>query len=567
MTRITIESVSFSHNHPFRRFQGLEVPFAPGITLICGHNGIGKSTILGLLASCSGLPTRAVKTYLGKTFNANIGEIIYIDFATEIEPRLAANAVSEPLLTYSVGGAPFQKKCSLTRKKGAKRARSVPRSVPYGAAKIGDVAITKDQKVPLPTLYLGMIRMLPVGEVLESRLSTAAEADWHEDDKRLVERFMGKVIGHAGGAKAGGQISVNHVLQTKKLSAHPEYPYSPRSVSIGQDSLGAIAAGLASFQRLKREMGAGYPGGLLIIDELDAGFHPHAIRLLVQELRRLAKELSLQIVATTHSTRLIEAVHPQGPVKTPGSHDRVVYLQDTLKPELDPTLDLAAILADMDVAPVEAAHASKARLYFEDAEAVEVFKAVTSPTVVERLEKKHGVVLEPVDLGVGCDSLAKLPKRDPYFGTVVLVADGDVDPGDAPANLAALPSDGVSNGNQGPSPERTLLRYIRRLRAEDKSAHKAAWDRLKPLGVNSRDRLDMFLGDPDLAPERDRKYLKKWWKGHADQFKAWGLYELWAEANPRRMAAYEKALEDALDAAMKARRTMVVKIRRGEALD
>ncbi len=194
MARITIESVTFSHNHPFRKFQGLLVPFAAGITLICGHNGIGKSTILGLLASCSGLPTRAVKTYLGKTFNANIGEIIYIDFATEIEPRLAADAISEPLLTYSIGGAPFQKKCSLTRKKGAKRARSVPRSVPYEAAKIGDVAITKDQKVPLPTLYLGMIRMLPVGEVLESRLSTAAEADWHEDDKRLVERFMGKVI-------------------------------------------------------------------------------------------------------------------------------------------------------------------------------------------------------------------------------------------------------------------------------------------------------------------------------------------------------------------------------------
>ena len=128
-------------------------------------------------------------------------------------------------------------------------------------------------------------------------------------------------------------------------------------------------------------------------------------------------------------------------------------------------------------------------------------------------------------------------------------------------------SDGVSNGNQGPSPERTLLRYIRRLRTEDKGAHQTAWNRLKLLGVNSRDRLDIFLGDHDLTPERDRKYLKRWWKGHASQFKAWRLYELWAEANPQRMAVYEKALEDALDAAVKARRTMVMKIRRGELLD
>jgi predicted ATPase len=40
---------------PFRKLGGLTLEFADRLTLIAGHNGIGKSTILGLVANTFGL--------------------------------------------------------------------------------------------------------------------------------------------------------------------------------------------------------------------------------------------------------------------------------------------------------------------------------------------------------------------------------------------------------------------------------------------------------------------------------------------------------------------------------
>lgn len=42
----------------FRKLKDLTIAFAPRITLIAGHNGIGKSTILALVANGSGLTAR-----------------------------------------------------------------------------------------------------------------------------------------------------------------------------------------------------------------------------------------------------------------------------------------------------------------------------------------------------------------------------------------------------------------------------------------------------------------------------------------------------------------------------
>ncbi|EPG7693233.1 AAA family ATPase, partial [Acinetobacter baumannii] len=37
----------------FRSLKKIDLDIAPRITVIAGHNGIGKSTILGLIANCS----------------------------------------------------------------------------------------------------------------------------------------------------------------------------------------------------------------------------------------------------------------------------------------------------------------------------------------------------------------------------------------------------------------------------------------------------------------------------------------------------------------------------------
>lgn len=55
-----------------------------------------------------------------------------------------------------------------------------------------------------------------------------------------------------------------------------------------------------------------YKGGLLLIDEADAGLFPTAQVNLLKMLDRKCKSLNLQVVMTSHSPTLIEYAFEQG---------------------------------------------------------------------------------------------------------------------------------------------------------------------------------------------------------------------------------------------------------------
>ncbi len=551
MPSIKATKIEFKPGFPFRKFKDLTIPLTPRITLLCGHNGVGKSTILGLLSSLSGLTQGSVKSYFGTLFDASITDIVYIDHATEVAAPKAAGQLAEPLIHYSINGAQLIKECSLTRRGQAPRARVVARNHPHKAFSHAGITVGPDAKVPLPTMFLGMVRMLPVGESPDNRVHNAVAEAWHPDDEAFMLNVVKSVIPGAGAMT--GSIAVNRVTHTRKLSTHPAYPYGPRSVSLGQDSLGAIVTALASFHRIKRALGADYYGGLLVIDELDAGFHPHAIGTLVKELRKAADDLDLQIVATTHSPRLIEAIHPEGTSKAVKGKDSVVYLRNTRAPEYDPDLGLADILQDMDLVPPTAKpKPPEIKVYFEDDEACEVFKLVTRRELLKQIETALNIKIKPMPLGIGCTSLAMLPEKDAYFKTVVLAMDADGKrPATVPANLIELPG-GVGADGKGLSPERTLIQYIRQLVNEDKAQHPIAWadSRLKRYSTdNLESNLLIGLRDP-----LDRKSAKTWWREKHQYIKEWGLYEIWAKANPAVISGYEQRLGLAVKAAAKARR-------------
>lgn len=560
MPSIKATEIEFKPGFPFRKFKNLTIPLAPRITLLCGHNGVGKSTILGLLSSLSGLTQGSVKSYFGTLFDASIADIVYIDHATEVAAPKAAGQLAEPLIHYSIDGAQLIKECSLTRRGQAPRARVVARNHPHKVFSHAGITVGPDAKVPLPTMFLGMVRMLPVGESPDNRVHNAVAEAWHPDDEAFMLNVVKSVIPGAGATT--GSIAVNRVTHTRKLSTHPAYPYGPRSVSLGQDSLGAIVTALASFHRIKRALGADYHGGLLVIDELDAGFHPHAIGTLVKELRKAADDLNLQIVATTHSTRLIEAIHPEGPSKAVKGKDSVVYLRNTRAPEYDPDMGLADILQDMDlVPPTRKPKPPEIKVYFEDDEACEVFKLVTRRELLKQIETALNVKIKPMPLGIGCSSLAMLPEKDAYFKTVVLAVDADGQrPATVPANLLELPG-GVGADGKGLSPERTLIQYIRQLVNEDKGQHPIAWadSRLKRYSTdNLESNLLTGLRDP-----LDRKAAKTWWREKHQYINEWGLYEIWAKANPAVITSYEQRLELAVKAAAKMRRAQEELAKRG----
>ena len=578
MPRIRVTSLTFDENK-FRRLKSLKIPIAERITVIAGHNGIGKSTILGLIAHQSGLTNRALRghelgytrsqniSYFDKTYQANFGEIIHLDYVGDYESKLGPPpTLGEPLIHFLIDEKEVVGKACRVEPRSddssSNEVRVVSRSVEPSTStfvsKSGKVVVGPAGKVPLPTIYLGMTRVLPLGEAEQGTVASSTKA-MDPSDAALIASFFNSVI--SGSEATSSKITAHRIKNTGKLSGQPAYEFDPKCVSLGQDSLGSIALALASFQKLKREW-ADYPGGLLIIDELDSGFHPHAIGKLVKALKSNAKKLDLQILATTHSVRLIEAVHPESEPLSAKRLDGVVYLRDPGRPKVLDSPSLQTIVEDMELLPPKKAAKAKLpklKVYFEDDEAAAVFKAIAGATYLRRLGANHGVKLDCMPLGVGCENLAALGDHDPYFNKVVMVLDADATASqlnDKYKHTARLPGDRYTGKKTGAenkdlikrplAPERTLLQYLKNI-VSDPDNHAAALDRL-PITTTH---ISEHLLESGITVLADRQKTKNWWKSKLVYIKDWKLLESWVADRPTEVAKFLAEFEAAVEVVAK----------------
>jgi predicted ATP-dependent endonuclease of OLD family len=100
------------HDPPFRKLGNLKIEFADRLTVIAGHNGIGKSTILGLVANTFGLTDpQWPKSYFVEPFYANIERIVYLAIS-EIAARTDPNA--DPTVVAQKGDRIIKKRCAMT---------------------------------------------------------------------------------------------------------------------------------------------------------------------------------------------------------------------------------------------------------------------------------------------------------------------------------------------------------------------------------------------------------------------------------------------------------------------
>ena len=575
MSSIKIVSLDFGV-HKFRKLNNLTIPIAQRITVIAGHNGVGKSTILALLAHPSGLTNRAAgsldltytsennTSYFDKTFQANFNEIVHIDHLRDYQQKLGPpKTLCEPAVSYLINSQETAvKACRLGPRPGPSStdvrmvARSIKPTTETFTSADGTVSIGSSGKVPLPTIYLGMTRVLPVGEAEPGTASSIAKT-MHQDDAVLVASFVNSVI--SGNNASAATITAQKIKNTGKMSGQPAHGFDARCVSLGQDSLGSIAFALASFQKLKREWPQ-YPGGLLIIDEMDAGLHPHAIGALIKSLKSFAKSLQLQIIATTHSPKLIEAVHPESEPLNASPLDGVVYLRDTANPTLLQAATLQQIMNDMALVPPSPppkVNRKKLKIYFEDDEAAAVFKSLVLPTMQRQLGKKYDVKIEPMPLGVGCENLASLGEHDPYFKQVVMVLDADASTNRSNpkhTHIAKLPGDkysGIKTGkenkditNRPLAPERTLLQYVSDI-VNNPISHMSTLARLAKKDVTTDQlRVHMLDGATSVLSKRDQ--TKSWWKSRLHLINDWGLLQEWALDRPLQVAAFHEELEAAI---------------------
>lgn len=548
MSKIKLKSLKFE-DPAFRKLRNIEIPFADRMTIIAGHNGIGKSTILGLVANGSGLNQGKYQSYLGRMFVANLYEIIHLDYDAEfLKYRQQQAALPSPFLEYDIDGTPLRKRCSITSRASEKQVRVVPRNEPYSDfAGASGIQVGQDAKVPLPTLYLGMTRMLPVGESIPASVTNSIDKNFDPSDASFLQNFIANVIDTGLNSQATGQITTQSIKGTNKTAKHPEYTYSTKCISLGQDSLSSIATALASFKKLKREW-SDYPGGLLVIDEIDAGFHPHAQHRLIAELGKAARNLDLQIIATTHSMCIIEAVHPDSKPQSQGKYvDSVVYITDTVQPRIAESYPLAHIRDDMNLVPPGAKQKSKRRelkIYLEDPETYFFITKLLTRTIKMRITREFDVTLKPIPLSVGCENLKGFHKHDPYFTTALIALDADSTipkSKKGTKNIIKLPGAKNEHGG-GLSPERTLYKFIQTL-AEKNDSYPTARAQLNKQRVTS-DQLKAHLlkGDWNLT---NRESAKKWMTAKLDLIEQWKLVELWIKEHPVEVNTFNDALASA----------------------
>lgn len=539
--KVQVKSLTFG-KPPFRKLGNINIEFADRLTLIAGHNGIGKSTILGLVANTFGITERGgPKSYFGEPFSANIERIVYLALAEVDETQ--KDLASAPVVTAYVNGTEVKKRCSMTRRSVWKRARVVPRTID----KAEDDTVGQDAKIPLPTIYLGMRRLASAGEADEKEV-TSSQLDMHLADSNLMVAFVSSVI---HGTELNTDVTHQTIKGSKKKTAQPGYTqHDALAVSMGQDSLGSMATALASFNQLKREMGEAYPGGLLVIDEMDVGFHPHAIERLAKSLKTYAKQLDLQIIATTHSPRLIEAIHPDGNGNA-NAPDKVIYLLDTKYPRLATDQSLQAMLSDMSMMPDKEKPTRRAKpklaVYFEDDEAAQFCASLIPAAKKTALSKKYGVLINWIPLGIGGSHLVKLPEKDPLFLDRVLIVDADTSvhqEAAARGNIVKLPNVPGTTG-VARSLENTTKQFLRDISNNADGPLRKALLNLNTQNPTS-DRIHFnFFHDGD-GESTKREKTKIWWKKHWTKLKNWGVIEQWAVVYKPEVDKFEAAFEAAV---------------------
>lgn len=437
-----------------RKLKNFSIPITERITLIAGHNAIGKSTILGIIANSSGIKTADYKSYFEKAYQSKFEELFFLD-DSEILP---AGQRGHAVLTYNIElkndeeldyCAIHKKKCNISKNTTLStiRPRLIPRS--EDRAQSEEIGIGGgDGKIPLPTIYLGMSRMTPIGEFEDADISKKVLRNMDSHDKKFIHETFNKIIRINNTPTT--EVIDHDFKGSKKRSKVPSMDFNTLSISLGQDSISAIVTALASFNKLKRDLKEAYLGGILVIDEIESGLHPKAQMNLINVLKKQGRDLKLQIMATTHSLTIIKSVlkdqEDQGKFEEP--KDSVVYLQDTRmpKPMAFPTYE--KIKNDMLLTVDEVQELPSIKVYFEDKEACFFFEKIMSYLELKDDLIEFGRNLKLTSVSLGCDVLIKLNKADEYFKNVVIILDNDIvtkstylDYVQSQKNMLALPGD------------------------------------------------------------------------------------------------------------------------------
>ncbi|CAM2975961.1 AAA family ATPase [Lactobacillus crispatus] len=412
----------------FRKFKNVEFKLGKRMTVVSGVNGIGKSSMISLIASVAGERKYRLN---GLSFHPEFKDYF------EIEK-------SEPFDKYRVwidtdkkigkNQYPLTERISFSNNtKSHRDIRPIPRvSSPINTEKWGKVTLKQVMKdshsnsgrLPIPTVFLSLARLMPpvesdqetIGIGPNNGIKKDGYADFYikcynsvlyesidYDNKESM--FLNK---HIGKVKEKNQRK--HLFVNIKNATN-------RTISAGQDTLGSIIAAITDFYALKRKLGSEYTGGLLCIDEIDATLHPSAVYKLMELLKKEAEELDLQIIVTTHSLTVLNWINTQETQEK--ENYRLLYFVDTNMPHILENSSIDNIKADL-YDQISSNLLPQITAFTEDEAGKKLLELL-----LKEWENSKKIRINISSLHLGGEQLIKFPKINNIFRRILIVPDGD----------------------------------------------------------------------------------------------------------------------------------------------
>lgn len=544
-----IDHIEFEDNSWRKLHFVKRIDFAPRITVIAGLNGIGKSTLLGLCANClgftgkSGVPGDNINSYFGSKFQADFEKIFALTEEDLKQRGRSLVYIKKKDGSFVVKGCNVSKATEKTDEEPKKpRLRVVARSMKEENGTWKNIGSEEGAaaKVPFPVLYLGMSRVWPIGESDEKDREVKNRPMDCQEDVEYIHDLTKNIITVDYGEECGiEEISVSGISRKKHNSLQPKWAFPTLAISLGQGAVGTIVTALASFKKLARELGNEYPGGLLVVDELDAGLYPAAQNALVKVLAKEARSLKLQVLATSHSLAILKAVNKLKEEASENPQDDIVFLFDSKHPtRRDMSFQEIEQELNLEITN-EKKEKKRVYIYTEDSEASDLLSIIINKIrkPLRSIESKQYCICP---LRLGNNQLKQLVSSRflPHFSQEsVSVLDGDVRLKQTKWNIINLPT--IQDGER--SPEAEFLFYVKSLITREPSE-------LKNISLPySSDLLQKHVTSVCPKKEKQDRDTMKEWYNHIDKKIRTTIWKCWVEENRESCTTFLEELKKKIE--------------------
>lgn len=528
----------------FRKFEEQRLIFGETVTVISGINGVGKSTILGIVANSAqytdkilgddSVRPQAPYSLLNKRYRAEFSDLFSASEDYNSNTQHVFLGYTEDGEEKELGFRTTFQTSNLKSKSKSKGTKKRFRLIPYKHDVDGKQS---EAKLKSPVIYLGLSRLYPSGETSAENKVKALKLT-EEEQKWFAESFS-RVLSLSDDIKEVNSVA-NISVKSKFGTGIETDEYGALDNSSGQDNLGQILLAMLSFERLESLFGEAWDGAQLVIDEFDATLHPAAQNRLFDLVHRHAKQHKYQVVFTTHSISLLEYLSKKTEYNRECGNDiEHIYLTTgNSRHNVDVLRNLGgdALHEKLLVLPHE--HYRDLRqvpVIVEDDEAKWFLDGL-----IRHFQKDIYAQIKIISTQIGCDSLLQLVKNDTeYCSQRVVVLDGDVSTekvtnrlSSVPPNLVILPG--------GDAPEKLIYEFLCSQRENIDPGFNEA------LNGNGVELIQFTDNGPDTFDGlKPREQNKQWFIYNRYDFDKLNVLEFWIKNNQEIASEFVKSFCDA----------------------